>query len=533
MDNPTIYRLLEARDSADAAELMRRNGFFFGKLDPQLSAERYDLLQKLKGYLFGVGAEISGKLAAIICVYRAGADRSANSHQVFASALLVDAAYRTRLYSFTEMYRLMLRHLRESMPQVREILLEVYRENLPSLYMQRMFGSVLLDETMPNPEELFIHNYAPAIQRFFLPMWQITGQKMEAALVPFDKKKVRDTTPLTDGRYVSIRHIVNGVRMDVYCNIHSACVCRIHSENSFYAGLEPGGLLLRNESEALQQWTIYPEKTGNAEAIRVAVEPGIQTHVSVPETMTELILCLDGTPLHVSLYTDEDWERDYCNPEPADVPGKGPVALMPRTGLLVFAHEPGVRFQELWPYLTSPYLFGTVVPDPERVLSEGRSGDLRQLTEERRGFRMRRSYDLHPTGARIHTECELAGGAASEFDPVFALHLQDMEGSCRFCSKSGRITQKTFDYVRDFAVAHDEVILYEFREEAYAGEELGQILLNFNGASYRVTADRPFRAYLHCNYIFIRPIPYENHPDGWKWTDGKADLGTIQIDKED
>jgi len=167
MDNPTIYRLLEARDSADAAELMRRNGFFFGKLDPQLSTERYDLLQKLKGYLFGVGAEISGKLAAIICVYRAGADRSANSHQVFASALLVDAAYRTRLYSFTEMYRLMLRHLRESMPQVREILLEVYRENLPSLYMQRMFGSVLLDETMPNPEELFIHNYAPAIQRFF------------------------------------------------------------------------------------------------------------------------------------------------------------------------------------------------------------------------------------------------------------------------------------------------------------------------------------------------------------------------------
>ena len=89
------------------------------------------LLQKMKGYLLGIGAEIDGQLVAMLCLYRAGADRTANPRQVFGSALLVDAAHRARLYSFSNMYRRVLQQVEANFPDVREVLLEVYRENLP------------------------------------------------------------------------------------------------------------------------------------------------------------------------------------------------------------------------------------------------------------------------------------------------------------------------------------------------------------------------------------------------------------------
>ena len=97
--------------------------------------------------------------------------------------------------------------------------------------------------------------------------------------------------------------------------------------------------------------------------------------------------------------------------------------------------------------------------------------------------------------------------------------------------KQGDVIEKTFDYVRDLDIAHDEVILYEFVSEDYAAREFDYILLHFEGAVWKITTDRPFRAYLHCNYIFLRPLPALSHKDGWTWKDDRADFGTILIRK--
>ena len=58
MSGETRYRFLEPSDSEACARLLAKNRFFFGSLDPELSAERYDLVQKMKGLVFGVCAEI-------------------------------------------------------------------------------------------------------------------------------------------------------------------------------------------------------------------------------------------------------------------------------------------------------------------------------------------------------------------------------------------------------------------------------------------------------------------------------------------
>ena len=552
MAGSTVYRMLGEQDSEAAARLLGRNRFFFGSLDPDLTAKRYDLIQKMKGYLYGVCAELDGELIAMLCVYRAGADRSANPHQVFASALLVDKAHRTMLYSFMELYRLMIRHLEQTMPEVREILLEVYNKNLPSLYMQRMFGSVIVDGEMPNPEEIFIRNYAPGIHYSFRPMIERTHQRMETALPSFDKKKVLERTPLTDGRFVVARYLFDALPMDVYCNYYSACVCRIRSK-LFYAGLEEGGLLLENYSDKEQRWIITGRDASVDGCLRQdtgkrspacdtqMVPPGERIHVPIPAG-DRFLLELEDTQIALWLNADDDWTQDPFNPEPASEPFDQPLGLKQRTGLITASDAGRVCFQEVWPYLVSPYLFGTVTPDPERNIvirkpeyaescagSGEQSGALNRNTEEilaeetRRGFRMKRYYRISPNTASVHTTVRPEGGDFKDFDPVFALHLQDMNGSVEFTAADGSVTERTFDYVRDLSICHDEVILFEFKPEEYAKKKLKQILLHFEGSTWKVTADRPCRAYLHSNYIFLRPLGQIT------WPADEADLGTLTI----
>ncbi len=532
MSDSTIYRLLEPRDSEAAAAMMRRNRFFFGKLDPELTAERYDLLQKMKGYLLGIGAEIDGQLVAMLCLYRAGADRTANPRQVFGSALLVDAAHRARLYSFSNMYRRVLQQVEANFPDVREVLLEVYRENLPSLYMQRMFGAALLDESMPNPEEFFIHNYGPSIRRFFKPMVVRSNQRLEASLVPFDKSKVKEYTPLWEERFVRISHMVGHDKMDMWCNIFSGSVCRITSDTVFCAGLEEGGLFVENRSGSDQKWRVTPEgREESPEDMITVVRPGERVHLDLPADMEGFVLSQDDSLYCFYLHTGEDWDTDRYNPEPAAVPEGQPLALKPRTGLLTATAGGEVRFHECWPYLTSPYLFGTVIPDPERTIKTREEGGETVAEESRRGFTMERRYRIAPAQADVHTAVTRGDGKDEDFDPAFALHLQDMEGECEFLAKDGSVTKKTFDYVRDLDVAHDEVIVYEFKKEEYAAKELEKITLSFAGSTWQMSADRPFRAYLHSNYIFIRFFCGDEVPGGWEWKDGTADLGTVRIEQ--
>ncbi len=536
MSGSTIYRLLEPSDSAAAARLLVRNRFFFGSLDHELTAERFDLLQKLKGLLYGVCAEHDGEIIALLCAYSAGADRTANPHQVFVSALLVDEAHRTRLYSFIGMYRLLLQHLAKTMPEVRELLLEVYSGNLPSLYMQRMFGSLIVDGEMANPEEIFLRNFGPAIQRFYYPMMMTTKQRIESSLLPFDKKNVKEVTPLMEGRLVPITYITGGTPMTVYCNIYSGCVCRIRSEEEFFAGLENGGLFLENLSDKAQSWKICPfpntPDDPEGENIAVSVQPGQRLFVFVPASLSDCVLSLEDTFCAFHLKMDEDWTDDAYNPEPAALSLAQPLALKQKTGLLTASSEGRVCFHEVFPYVTAPYLFGTVCPDPERKIVTTVSGPGKISAEQtRHGFCLKREYTITGEEAAVQTVVCSESGDRKEFDPVFALHLQDMKGSCEFHMKQGDVIEKTFDYVRDLDIAHDEVILYEFVSEDYAAREFDYILLHFEGAVWKITTDRPFRAYLHCNYIFLRPLPALSHKDGWTWKDDRADFGTILIRK--
>lgn len=538
MSDETRYRFIEPFDSEECARLLARNRFFFGSLDPELSAERYDQIQKMKGLVFGVCADRGSEIIAMLCVYRAGADRSANPHQLFVSALLVDAAHRTKLYSFMQLYRLMLLRVTTTMPEIREILMEVYSGNLPSLYMQRMFGSVIVDPEMSNPEELFMRNFGPSLQRAFRPMWEVTHQKMEGALPPFDKKKVKDLTPLTEGRLVPVTNIVNGTYMTMFCNIYSGCVCRLRSEKEFFVGLEEDGFFVENLSDQEQTWSITPYGSPASEGVKTSLrlKGGARVHLGradLPagsgqpsgedEEACDMTFMLEGTTSIFRLKAGEDWTQDPYNPEPAGKTGSGAFSLRKRTGLLAAADGEGVCFQELWPYVTSPYLFGTVIPDPERKLSVQSMGrGETAVSELRYGFRLERRYSISEEEASVQTTAFWEGGNEEEFDPAFALHLQDMIGFAEFRLASGESVRKTFDYVRDLKLAHDEVILYEFVHEAYSDQEFEKILLTFENSVWEITADRPFRAYLHSNYIFLRPI-------GWAWKDRRAEFGSIHI----
>lgn len=389
-----------------------------------------------------------------------------------------------------------------------------------------------------------MHNYSPGIRHFFRPMRTVNPQNFASAFRHINKKDVMKMDTVKEGRFVTISIQFSEGILEADCNIYSGRVCRFRLDSSGQSGcLEDGGIRLFNDAPERVCWQAASQNEDGQELEKVSVdiEPDGNSYITVPSETKQVVILNEARKLAFCLYPNGDLREDPCADEVADEPGTEPFTLKKKLGILAVTDTQAVKkqvlFQEVWPYFTAPYLFGTIVNDPDRIIrvSAGTEEGTFFASQCRNGYEINRTYTIKPDSAAVSTIVKrLKNVPADEpFDPIFALHVQDLNGLCDFYGTDFNAVDKTFNYKRNDSFAFDEIMFYEFQKQPYAQQPIEKLVLHFGSGEpkYILTAERPFRAYLQFTCVFLRFLPASVHPDGWAWKNNMADFGTIRIQK--
>ena len=540
------YRLYTDEDAGQLAEMFYRNRFYLGKTGKLLDAEEYRAIQKRRGLLFAIVAELEGEIIAHVGVYPAGCQRVGTPREVFMDSLLIDKKYQTRIYSLYVMYSRILYHLYEFYPNVRVMISEVNFVNKQSMYLQRGFGGVLLGDKADMYGQLELFNFAPSLLFMGAPMVR-KGQLTEvrSALPPTKKSEYTAVEPVLEGRYVDKKYnSIFGEDLTITMDLITENIAAVNVDRmKLYAKVLPGAetLELRNSSDRDMQIHIdfltkecrmvEPEfqtiLETDATGRDVTVPAGETIRTEIPAGIRSAEINTEGENFAFALPVVHDPVK-----ENRDIPfGDGRTfSLDANTGMLQIRNGRDL-FKEQWPCLSVPYITGWIKPDMTKVMNV--TGDTLQdctVTEARDGYDVARTYSAGPDFVKIHTKVLLKDGAV-KIEPQFQLTLDDDKGRVDFFAAGKLIHSKVCDYNRDVKTTIAEMLFLDLLKEPYSTVPLDSVTFDFAGDVWEITADRPFRGFYQHNYLAVNYIPRdpEKETEGYEQSGSEIDFGTLTI----
>ena len=540
------YRLYKEEDAAQLADMFYRNRFYLGKTGKRLEADEYVAIQKRRGLLFAIVAELEGEIIAHVGVYPAGCQRVGTPREVFMDSLLIDKKYQTRIYSLYVMYSRILYHLYEFYPNVRVMISEVNFVNKQSMYLQRGFGGVLLGDQADMYGQLELFNFAPSLLFMGAPMVR-KGQLTEirSALPPTKKSEYTAVEPVLDGRYVDKKYnSVFGEDLTITMDLVTENIAAVNVDRmKLYAKVLPGGetLELRNSSDGDMQIHIdflprecrmvEPEfqtiLETDATGRDLAVPAGETVRTEIPAGIRSAEINTEGENFAFALPVVHEEVR-----ESRDIPygDGGTFSLDANTGMLQMKDGKNL-FKEQWPCLSVPYITGWIKPDMTKVMNV--SGDTLQnctVTEVRDGYDVVRTYSAGPDCVKIHTKVLLKDSAV-KIEPQFQITLDDDKGRVDFFADGKLLHSKVCDYNRDVKTTIAEMLFLDLLKEPYSTVPLDSVNFDFSGEVWEITADRPFTGFYQHNYLAVNYSPRdpEKGTRGYELNGSEIDFGTLTI----
>ena len=539
------YRLYVEDDAAQLAQLFYRNHFYLGKTGKLLEPQEYIDIQKRRGLLFAIVAELEGEIIAHVGVYPAGCQRVAGPKEVFMDSFLIDKKYRTRIHSLFVMYTRVLFHLYEFYPNVRVMISEVNFVNKESMYLQRQFGGVLLGDQADIYGQLELYNFGPSLLYLGAPMVR-KGQMSEvrSALPPTKKSKYTFIEPVSEGRFVEKRYNLFGEDMTLYLDLISENVAGGFVDSTeLCAKIVPGGkiLLLENGSDdeirvhvdflKKEYRMVEPEfqdilKT-DAEGRDYVLGAGKALKVEIPYGMRSAEIGTDRSEYAFALPVVHEEVKESRS---ISLGSDGIFTLDVDTGIL--HTESGKKlFEEQWPCLSIPYLTGWITPDRCKVMKVTEEKDQScTVVQVRDDYDVLREYKANGDCIKIHTKGFIKDESAV-IDPQFHIILDDLEGKVDFFENGNLIHSKVCDYDRDVKTTIAEMLFLDLLKEPYSKAVLSSVTFDFDGEVWEITADRPFTAFYQHNYLAVNYIPGdpENGTEGFVREGSEVDFGTLTI----
>ncbi len=543
------YRLYTDEDAGQLAEMFYRNRFYLGKTGKLLDAEEYRSIQKRRGLLFAIVAELDGEIIAHVGVYPAGCQRVATPREVFMDSLLIDKKYQTRIYSLYVMYSRTLYHLYEFYPNVRVMISEVNFVNKQSMYLQRGFGGVLLGDRSDMYGQLELFNFAPSLLFMGAPMVR-KGQLTEirSALPPTKKSEYTFVEPVLEGRYVDKKYnSIFGEDLTITMDLVTENIAAVNVDRmKLYAKVLPGGkmLELRNSSDGDMQIHIdfLPKECRMVEpefqtiletdavGRDIAVPAGETIRTEIPDGIRSAEINTAGENFAFALPVVREEARKSRNIPFGD---GGTFCLDANTGILQIRNGKNL-FKEQWPCLSVPYITGWIKPDMTKVMNV--SGDTLQdctVTEVRDGYDVVRAYTAEKDCVKIHTKVLLKDGTA-KIEPQFQITLDDDTGRVDFFAEGRLLHSKVCDYTRDVKTTIAEMLFLDLLKEPYSSVPLDSVTFDFAGEAWEITADRPFTGFYQHNYLAVNYIPRDpdKGTEGYEQRGSGIDFGTLTIKRK-
>ena len=538
------YRLYTDDDAAQLADLFYRNRFYLGKTGKLLDAEEYRAIQKRRGLLFAIVAELDGQIIAHVGVYPAGCQRVAGPKEVFMDSFLIDKKYRTRIYSLYTMYSRTLYHLYEFYPNVRVMISEVNFVNKESMYLQRQFGGILLGDQADIYGQLELYNFSPALLYIGGPMVR-KGQLTEVrtALPPTKKSDYTMIEPVLEGRYVEKKMNMFGEDLTLSLDLLSENVAGVAVDSTkLRAKVQPGGktLVLENGSDRDMQIHIdfLPKECR-------MVEPDFQTILQTDAVGRDLAVAAGGTARmdipagsrSAEIGTDRS-EFTFALPVVPEETLEDRKIAFENSAFSLDVNAGALHtgcakdlFQEQWPCLSVPYLTGWIKPDLSKVMEvSGETPRGCTVTQVREDYDVRREYQADRDCIRIHTKVLLKDEAA-KIEPQFHIILDDLKGRVDFFADGALLHSKVCDYDRDVKTTIAEMLFLDLLNEPYSKVPLSSVAFDFEGEVWEITADLPFTGFYQHNYLAVNYLPRdpEKGTPGYERNGSEIDFGTLTI----
>lgn len=540
------YRLYVESDADQLADLFYRNRFYLGKTGKRLDAEEYRAIQKRRGLLFAIVAELEGEIIAHVGVYPAGCQRVAGTREVFMDSFLIDKKYRTRIHSLFMMYSRTLYHLYEFYPDVRVMISEVNFVNKESMYLQRQFGGVLLGDQADMYGQLELYNFGPAMLYLGAPMVRKgVLTEVRSALPPTKKSEYTALEPVTEGRFVEKKYNLFGEDLTLTLDLISENVAGVAvAGTGLRAKVLPGGeiLELENGSESELRvhidWLTRECRMVEKEFATILETDATGTDIPVPAGETVRTEIPEGIR-SAEIGTDRS-EFAFALPVPLEEKRESRVIRFGENGLFALDADTGMLqiaegkdlFAEQWPCLSVPYLTGWIRPDLSKVMEVSEeTPDGCTVTQIREDYDVRRTYEADGDCVKIRTTVILKDPEGkTKIEPQFHFTLNETDGRVDFKADGQVFYSKVCDYDRDVKTTIAEMLFLDLLKEPYSEVPPEAVTFDFGGEVWEITAEKPFTSFYQHNYLSVRFLPREaGDGAGYARNGQEIDFGTVTV----
>ncbi len=523
------YEFYSEKDAAPVAELMRKNKFWIGKFDDNLTGEKFIDYQRKKGIIFGIVGRKNDKVVSYVAVYKTGGQKVANKNQAFICALIIDQKYRMSVFSITDMFSLLIKELVHL--KYNDLICEVAKENTPSFYMMRKCGFVIIDEEPTLYGDYVLHNYLPGVIKLADKIEYAESDALPKIMQKLDKKNLYRAEEILDDRFISIDCKAKKEEYVLYIDTLSGNIAGIDVRDAKFK-IWPCNKNL--DTYAFDNYDTLP-KIVTVEFLRQ--EEVVDTRrfeiehfeVQIPDMVDKISFQVEGDVDKYTFFINEMQEQGRYKFESKYKNLNGFLFEEKSAFLSCTANrEHDSLFKEMWPHICAPYIEGIFVPNYEKNISVEAVGENKiVVVEQNEDFILTRDYKSYSDKIEIRTKVKML--TKKQVQPMFQFALYDLSYNMDILLHDKSVVNRTYD-PEDGHCVTEEMIFLDFLKHDYSEKCFKQIDISFDSLPatiFRIKTTKLAKCFCQLNYLGI-----EYNRNVYK---GKKefDFGTVTIERID
>lgn len=483
------YEFYSEKDADAVAELMRKNKFWMGKYNTSLNGNTLKEYQNKKGFIFGIVGKCKDELIIYVAAYKHGSHRICKQHQIIMSGLIIDNKYRMAIFSLTQMFEMLLFKCVEL--GFNDIISEVNINNKLSLSMMKKIGFLALDDAPTPFGEYVLHNYMPALLRFFDSK---SIDNPSQSIMSVERKKLTQKPNYISPNTISIIWKARNLNYEFFINIENGEVVGLHCHGRFK--------ILRIDNDTIYYQNYINENSTSKLVIKSEFSYDVHNEVIICQSEMYIKIPVGMVSMKLYLETEPDvfcfYGRNYeCNKKNEKKINESQIFDL-NSGYLYFDNK---LLCELWPCLEYPYLESPLTPNYDKNLNTKIVKNKITAEYTTKHYLLRREYEVLPDKTFINTELVLNSCNKLEKSyPFFHFSIHSDNGEIIFANSEKNYTYSIANNQNVFS----ELMFEDFKNDYSVETTFTSVLFKVENTAYMVESTLPFYAIANMNYVVVR-----------------------------
>ncbi len=499
------YEFYDEKDAAAVAELMKKNQFWIGKFDKDLTGEKFIDYQRKKGTIFGIVGKKNDKVVSYVAAYKTGGQKVANKNQAFICALIIDRKYRMSVFSIADMFSMLIKELIHL--GYNDLICEVAKDNYPSFHMMRKCGFVIIDANPTLYGDYVLHNYLPGIIKLANRIDFASSDSLPELMQKLDKKNLYRAEEIIDGRFIKINGKTKKETLTLYIDTLSGNIAGVDMRNAKFK-IWPEDNQFRHyrfENSGDTPRKVEVELWNNHKLVSHQIFEEKTFTVELPENIEKITFKPENDANAYTFYIKEMIQQERYQSAQESLPLNN-FSLQEKSAFLSCAKNNGQisLFKEMWPHICAPYIEGIFIPNYEKNIVINRVDENQIIvTEHTDDYELTRKYKTAQNRIDIHTTVKML--SEKKVQPMFQFALYSLDYNCDITLEDKTVANRKYEPEDGHSVT-EEMIFLNFLEQEYSKKNFEQIDLSFAcipESVYRIKTENPAKCFSQLNYLGI------------------------------